>query len=279
MKNRKLTAALIALPAAAVLTGCSLSPAPDQAGLIYDAGALSKTSFQECVAPGGRAFYGPSDKEFTYPAGQRTYVFGPGEESDIGTITVADKDGIDLGVVGQLRFALNTDCSVLTQFHERIGLKYDGGQDWTGILAVYLQQPLRKAVTEATQGMTWRQLYQDPAAKATWEKRVKDTLPEAIKQATGGDYFTGIDISLQKPVLPQALTDQLLATQQATEAALAQEARNRELELKAAGERKLVDLYGADNYVLLKAIEDGKVQILPVPQGAIVNLPTPPRVG
>ncbi|QOH59819.1 SPFH domain-containing protein [Rhodococcus rhodochrous] len=271
--NRKLTAALIGLPVVAVLTGCSLSPAPDQAGLIYDAGPLSTTSFQECVAPGSRAFYGPSDREYTYPAGQRTYVFGGGEESDIDYIRVADKDGIDLGVAGQLRFTLNTDCDTLVQFHEKIGLKYDGGKDWSGILAVYLQQPLRKAITEATQGQTWRELYQDPKKKSDWENAVKAALPAAIEQATGGAYFINIDLSLQKPVLPQQLTDQLLATQRASEAAIAQAEENRRLELKAQGEKALIDLYGADNYVLLKAIEDGKIQILPVPQGAIINLP------
>ncbi|WP_192378641.1 SPFH domain-containing protein [Rhodococcus rhodochrous] len=275
--NRKTATALIAFPAVLILTGCSISTSPDEAGLIYDAGPLSKTSFQECVAPSARVFYGPADQSFTYPAGQRTYVFGTGEESDIATITVADRDGIDLGVVGQLRFTLNTDCDTLVQFHEKIGLKYEGGQDWPGILAVYLQQPLRKAITEATQGMTWRELYQDPAAKATWEKRVKDTLPAAIEQATGGEYFTNIDLSLQKPVLPKELTDQLLATQRAAEAAIAQEEENRRLELKAQGERALIDLYGADNYVVLKAIEDGKIQILPVPQGAIINLPAGDR--
>lgn len=271
--NRKLTAALIGLPVVAVLTGCSLSPAPDQAGLIYDAGPLSTTSFQECVAPGSRSFYGPADREYTYPAGQRTYVFGGGEESDIDYIRVADKDGIDLGVAGQLRFTLNTDCDTLVQFHEKIGLKYDGGKDWSGILAVYLQQPLRKAITEATQGQTWRELYQDPKKKADWENAVKNALPAAIEQATGGAYFINIDLSLQKPVLPQQLTDQLLATQRATEATLAQEEENKRLEKKAEGEKALIDLYGADNYVLLKAIEDGKIQILPVPQGAIINLP------
>lgn len=275
--NRKTNAALLAIPVALVLTGCSLSPAPDQAGLIYDAGPLSKTSFQECVAPGARAFYGPADQEFTYPAGQRTYVFGTGDEADIDYIRVADRDGIDLGVAGQLRFTLNTDCDTLVQFHEKIGLKYDGGKDWSGILAVYLQQPLRKAITEATQGQTWRELYQDPKTKSAWEQAVKDALPAAINQATGGDYFTNIDLSLQKPVLPQALTDQLLATQRASEAAIAQEEENRRLELKAQGERALIDLYGADNYVILKAIEDGSIQILPVPQGAIVNLPSQGR--
>jgi len=271
--NRKLTATLIALPAAAILTGCSLSPAPDQAGLIYDAGPLSTTSFQECVSPGARSFYGPSDREYTYPAGQRTYVFGGGEESDSDFIGVADKDGIDLGVAGQLRFTLNTDCDTLVQFHEKIGLKYGGGGDWSGILAVYLQQPLRKAITEATQGQTWRELYQDPKKKSDWENAVKSALPAAIEQATGGAYFINIDLSLQKPVLPQQLTDQLLATQRATEATLAQVEENKRLEQKALGEQKLVDLYGADNYVLLKAIENGNIQILPVPQGAIINLP------
>lgn len=265
-------AAFLAVSVIGGTTACTVTnPAPDQSSVIYNAGPLSKTEFQECVAPGGRTISDMFDQSYSYPAGQRTYVFGAGEESDMATITVADKDGIDLGVTGQLRFTLNTECAILTQFHEKIGLK--AGGDWQGILNVYLQQPLRKAITEATQGMTWRELYQDPKMKADWETAVKTALPAAIKQATGDEYFTNIDLSLQKPILPQALTDQLLATQRATEATVAQTQENLRLAQKALGEKALIDLYGADNYVTLKAIENGNIQILPVPQGAIINLP------
>lgn len=276
--KRIVAAALLAGAMIVTSTACTVTnPAPDEASVVYNAGPVSKTEFQECVAPGGRTFSDPFDTSYTYPAGQRTYVFGAGQEADIPTVTVADKDGIDLGVQGQLRFTLNTECETLAQFHEKIGLK--AGGDWNSILTVYLQQPLKKAITEATQGQTWRQLYQDPAAKAAWEKSVKDALPAAIEQATGDGYFINIDLSLQKPVLPQALTEQLLATQRAAEATIAQAEENARLALKAEGERKLIELYGADNYVTLKAIEDGKIQILPVPQGAIINLPAPARIG
>ncbi|MBM4707879.1 hypothetical protein GS982_01615 [Rhodococcus hoagii] len=276
--KRALGASMIAAAALVGTTACTVTaPAPDEAGIVYNAGPVAKTEFQNCVAPGGRSISDPFDKNYTYPAGQRTYVFGNGEERDMETITVADKDGIDLGVQGQLRFALNTECDTLVQFHEKIGLK--AGGDWKGILAIYLQQPLRKAITEATQGMTWRELYQDPAKKAEWEKRVKDALPGAIKQATGDEYFTGIDISLQKPILPAALTQQLQATQTATEAKNAQIQENLRLTEKAKGEQAQIDLLkslgeqGAQNYVTLKAIESGKIQILPVPQGSIINMP------
>lgn len=276
--KRIVAATLLSVGVIGASTACTVTnPAPDEASVVYNAGPVSKTEFQECVAPGGRTFSDPFDSSYTYPAGQRTYVFGAGEGADTGTITVADKDGIDLGVQGQLRFTLNTECETLAQFHERIGLK--AGGDWESILVTYLDQSLRKSITEATQGQTWRELYQDPAAKAAWEKSVKEALPAAIKQATGDEYFINIDLSLQKPVLPGQLSEQLLATQRATEATLAQAEENKRLELKAEGERKLIELYGADNYVTLKAIEDGKIQILPVPQGAIINVPTPPRVG
>lgn len=270
--KRIATAILLAGGLLATGTACTVTnPAPDEAGLVYNAGPVSKTSFQECVAPGGRTISDMFDQSYTYPAGQRTYVFGSGEEADMATVGVADKDGITLGATGQLRFTLNTDCETLTRFHERIGLK--AGGDWASILTVYLQQPLKKAITEATQGMTWRELYQQPEKKAEWERAVKAALPGAIKQATGDEYFIDIDLSLQKPILPQELTDQLLATQRATEATKAQAEENARLAKKAEGEKALIDIYGADNYVMIKAIENGKIQILPVPQGSILNMP------
>lgn len=78
---------------------------------------------------------------------------------------------------------------MLQKFHEQIGLKFDAAMDgdttsegWRNMLGVYAYQPLRRAVNDATQGLTWKELYSDPAAKAKWEDQVNRLLPVYIKQ-------------------------------------------------------------------------------------------------
>ena len=271
---RKLTVTTLAAAVIGSSVACSVATDPDQVSVVYNKGPVAATEWQEQVNPGSRAWVDPFDESYSYPAGQRTYVFSTGTDAaDRPSLDVADKDGIQLGVPGQLRFALNTDPEVLKQFHEKIGLKF--GKDegaWGQILNVYLQQPLNRAVTEATQGFTWRDLYQDPAKKAEWEKKAKELLPEFIKQAAGGEYFNGIDLTLQKPVLPQQLLTSLLGAQTAEQELNRQKAENEVVALKAIGERALVDLYGADNYALLKAIESGKVTFMQLPANGNVAL-------
>lgn len=281
MNFRRIVAIPIVAAAAIGLTACTVTnPAPDEVGLVYNQGPVSKTEFQECVLPGGRTVSDAFDTAVKYPAGQRTYRIGSDEGADLETITVADKDATPLGMTGQMIFALDTSCDTdlgrdnpIVQFHEKIGLKYDG--NWSNILRDYLVPSLRKAITEAVQQSDWRSLFADPTAKVELEKHVRDSLPGFLEQAMGGRYISpeSINISLNQPVLPQAITEQNVNTQRAEAAAKQQEAENRALDLKSQGERKMVDLYGADNYVLLRAIESGSVQLMYVPQGTNINLP------
>nr|WP_296764000.1 SPFH domain-containing protein [Rhodococcus sp. (in: high G+C Gram-positive bacteria)] len=269
--NRKAIPVVIAA-LAVILSGtaCSVSTEPDEVAVVYNKGPVAATQWQEQVNPGSRAWVDPFDESYPYPAGQRTWAFTGLEGADRATISVADQDGITLDIPGTARFALNTDPETLKQFHEKIGLNYQ--DNWKGLLGVYLDTPLNRAVTEATQGFTWRDLYQDPTAKAAWEKKAKELLPDFIKQAGGGEFFNGIDLTLQKPVLPPQLTDRLLGVETAKAALDQQEAENAVVASKAIGEQKLVDLYGKDNYALLKAIESGKVEFMQLPAGAGVSI-------
>ncbi|MGI4893737.1 MAG: hypothetical protein ACRYF3_01325 [Janthinobacterium lividum] len=102
-----------------------------------------------------------------------------------GPFTVA-AGNVELILSGIARFSLNTDCATLQQFHEQIGLKFaayseddsdstsDGGRK---MIATYVQAPLQRAMNDATQGSDWVALYNDPQAKADWEKRVGNSSP------------------------------------------------------------------------------------------------------
>lgn len=267
MRFRKFAiAALIAAPA---LTACTVAnPAPDQNGILYDKGIVSDTEFNRCIAPGEKSFSSAFDQAFEYPAGQRSYVFSAEEGGrDRAPYSAPTKDAVTIGVEGQMRFELTSDCELLRQFHEKIGLRYQNEDGWLTILRTYLDQPLNRAVAEVTQGMDWKALYSDPAAKAKWEKDIAEKLPTYINQAAGGAYFVNVGVTLQKPVLPSDLTDALQAAQTAQQQKSAQESRNDQIDVELEAIRKLVEVLGADGYVAYKAVQEGDVQVLPIPQG------------
>ena len=262
-----LAATLLAIPAIAACT--VTNPNPDENGLVYNKGPVSDTTFDKCVEPGGKDFSSMFDASYTYPAGQRYFVFTSEETGrDRSPYQAPTRDAVTVGVEGQMRFELTSDCELLRQFHEKIGLRNKGDEGWQTVLRTYLDQPLNRAITEVTQERDWKSLYSDPKAKASWEKAVMDKLPAYIKQAAGGDYFTNISLTLQKPILPGDLTDALQAAQTAQQQKSAQESRNTQIDVELEAIRKLVEVLGADGYVAYKAVQEGKVQVLPIPQGA-----------
>ena len=264
----------IAVGAIAVmaLTGCTVTnPNPDENGVLYDKGPIRDTEFNTCVEPGEKKFSSLMDASYTYPAGQRHFVFSEQEAGrDREPYSAPTKDAVTVGIEGQMRFELTGDCELLKQFHEKIGLRNQGDDGWRTILNIYLDQPLNRALTEVTQGMEWKELYSDPATKAEWEKQVMEKLNIYVKQSAGGEYFQNISLTLQKPILPDELTKALQAAQTAQQENIAQESRNKQIDTEMLAIRKLVEILGPDAYVTYKAIQDGKISVLPIPAGANV---------
>jgi len=265
---------------AVLVNNTSISTEPDQQGLWYKAGPLTSTKFDHCVAPGNRELTGGlSDKTFVYPAGQRTFVFSADGAGDTGPIVALTKDNIELTTSGVVRFDLTNDCEVLKTFHERIALKenaqmVDGetSEGWRKILQVYLQASLQRAVNEATQEFNWKELYNDVNVKASWEKKVGELLPRFVQQGMDGEYFSNYSLTIQKPILPEDLSNALQATQTAIEQNNAQKERNATIQTEAESIKRLVDILGPEGYNTYQAIKDGKITIYPIPQGSGLNV-------
>lgn len=261
----------------------SISTEPDQQGLWYKAGPFTSTSFDHCVVPGTRQLTGGlADKTFVYPAGQRTYEFANGSP-DTGAIVALTKDNIELTTSGVVRFYLTTDCKTLQAFHEKIALKenaaMNGGETsegWHKVLRVYLQASLQRAVNEATQEFNWKELYNDVAVKAEWEKKVSELLPRFVQQGMDGEYFQNYSLTIQKPTLPEELVKALQDTQTAIEQNNAQKERNATVQTEAESIKRLVDILGPDGYNTYQAIKDGRMPIYTIPQGSGVNVPGQP---
>lgn len=264
-------------------TGCSASTEPDQVGLQYGAGPIESTKFAACVKPSEREGLGVFDKFYSYPAGTRTYTFD--DPGDRGPVEIADKDGQPLSVSGILTFSLNTECEVLQKFHERIGIKYgassDGVKQWDEVLADYLGQPLRSAMRDAAAGYTWRELYSDAGKRTKWENKVKELLPEYVKDLAEGDFFGNFTLLSQVPQpgsnLLKQITEQNTQVERLNTIQAQKEAQAAEIKQM----QQLVDLLGPEGYILyrnqLNCEQDGAkgcLPFLPIPEGSNVILPT-----
>ncbi|MDX6741198.1 SPFH domain-containing protein [Actinocorallia sp. A-T 12471] len=283
---------LKALAAVAVLVlltglsaGCSVSVAPDHKGIEYNAGPFSSTKFDACG--NGRIWHGPGDQVFTYPIGQRTYKFGDGGDTD--ALKVVSRDDLELTVEGVATFSLNDDCATLRKFHEEIGLKYEAYEEegWGKMLRTYIGAPLDRALDEVSKKYPWQDLYSDPDTKRKWESEVGAAVAAQVNATAGDNFFcaptyngTGecgaFLLTLQQPVPPDNVRAALAAAQQAIEDNNTQENRNKQIRTEIQALKELVKVLGPNGAVLYQAIKDGKITVVPVPQGGNLNItPTP----
>lgn len=290
--RRRLTAALVAL-AAALTAGCSIAnTTASEVALQYGAGPLDSRTFVQCVPSSTREVNDINDDHYYYPAGQRDFTFGGnGEGIDSAALTSTTQDAQEISVSGTVKFTLNTDCSEYTDptgkkwpggklqfFHELIASKYsaaptDGGESmpggWAALLRNYLGAALDRAADNEALKFGWQQLFTDTAKKAEWEQAVLKQLPEILKSLTQGvDLITVNSVLLQKPGIQPQLVSGLTEKQAA-------ELRNQAAEVdKLAAANFPGGIAGYQAYqqqqAINQAIKDGKVSVLPVPQGSPV---------
>lgn len=271
---------------ATAVAGCSAAVAPDKKGLEYDAGPMSGTKFSNCANPGTREYKGPGDKIILLPVGQRTYEFSTNEKSrDTGPIDVVSKDNLTMTVSGVATFALNSDCKTLRKFWEGIGIKYKADTDdgWEKLLATYIKQPLDRIMDQESKKYGWLQLYSDPEVKRQWETAVGTAVVAQVNSLAGGEYFCAptysgsgpcgsFSLNLQQPVPPQPVVDSLANAQKAIQDNNTQKNQNVKVRTELETIRDLVKVLGPQGYILYKALQDGQVPIIPVPQGGNINV-------
>lgn len=277
---------ILAAVAMVLLTGCStISTAPDQVGLHYDAGAFSDTQFENCVKSGEMNVDGPGDEHFVYPSGVRTYKFSEAVGAEQAPISVTTKDNVQMTVSGILGFEINTDCKTLQAFHEAIGLKYEvddtGIHKWTELLNDYLGQQLQATMNSAAAAFTVDELYSNADKRAEWGNAVKENLPKAVLDFARGDYFddNSYTLVLQRPLPPQRYLDQLQEQQVQAERLDTIDAQKAAQEAELAQIEQLVRTFGGwEGYIAYRnqlnceQNADSCVQFIPIPQGGNVNV-------
>jgi hypothetical protein len=291
--KRALTVLAGATLTALAAAGCStVNTAPDQIALHYSGGSFSSQTFKECISPGTRNVNGPGEHYFYYPTGQRTFKFSDDAGSDSKPLTASTKDQQELVVKGTITFTLNTSCDKFTdstgrewpggklqKFNDTIGRKYSAyategnvepGDGWDQMLGVYIKDIADRAIDNEALKYGWESLYNDVSSKAKWEQDVIGAIPALVKAQAGEDFFTINNVVLQKPDISSALKEQLAAKQAAVLRGQAAQVDQKTAESWPGG----IAAYLAyqQQLAINKAITDGKVQILPVPQGVGINI-------
>ncbi len=270
----------------ALLTGCStVSTNSDQAAAVFDSGWFGEdTTFKDCQGSNINDYYSPGTIGYIYPKGQRTYEFDTAKRdagnAESGNIEIVSSDGATLQVAGLLNFTLNTECEILRQFHDRIGLKYgaseEGVGDWAPLLNNYLGIPLRDTLKIEARNYTARDLYFDTnGTRQKWIDAAIKALPAEVKELAEGAYFEGFTLKVPDIFLPENLKrqidEQLVQVERLATIDAQAEASAREREQL----RGLLELFGGwEGYVAYRNLiaceenADRCAPFIPVPQGS-----------
>lgn len=280
------------LGGALVITGCSIgNTTASEVALQYGSGPFDSKTFVKCIPSGTRSIDDVNDDHYYYPSGQRDFTFGQQQGADEAQLTSTTRDPQQIFVSGTVKFTLNTDCTSykdatgkewpggkLQKFHELIASKYgaaptDGGtamnSGWTDLLRNYIGAAVDRSTDNEALKYTYLDLYTNPDKKAQWEKDVLAQIPQILNTLTGGDDLIKIDaVVLQKPDLPPALMDAMVQVQAANQRAAAAQVDEQAAQSFPGG------IAGYTQYqqqqAVNQAIKDGKVPVLPIPQGSSI---------
>lgn len=292
---------LLVFVAVAVLSGCGAlgykSSAVNELCLIYSGGTWEEKEYKGLLDPGStNEGTGIGSSTYCYRIDQRSYIASAQDgRGDTRPVQVAAKGEVEGSVVRmnveyQLYFTLNQDEDVIRAFHENLGVKTEAWDEdgWVTMLQEYFEPQIERALETAALRHDWRALYADEEARREFQRDTVSTLQQNIRDVIGGDYFCGpaydgtnecgaFTFTVGKPEPVNAdIISAIERRVEAEELTAAQAQENERIAAQVEGEERLVELYGAQGALLLKAIESGVVQIMVVPEGGEgVTVPVP----
>lgn len=264
-------------------------------GLSYGGGPFEGEHFQQVVSPGhGLFFNGWFDKLYLYPVTQRNYIISKsGVEGDRGHadfVPAPSSDRIEVDFEVAVYFKLN--LNKLQEFHEQIGLKYHAWTDdgWDQMLNDSFRQQIENLIQEEARSYSVAAIYADPGILIQIQNDVERQLQGRVAEVLGNSYFCGPAFVEGEPCSPISfvikrvtLPENVVASYQSIKVSenniqvKQNEVLQAELQAKAVTvlNEALEAAGNSESYVLLKAIESGKISFWVIPSGADLALTTP----
>ncbi|MEO6629809.1 MAG: SPFH domain-containing protein [Aquihabitans sp.] len=275
------------------LVGSSLKKTPrDRIGISYGGGPIEGSKFQKIVSPGHTLFFnGFFDPLYLYPDDQRNYIISksPSQGSPTPDSVVApSKDRVQIEYQVAVYYKLNTDR--LQAFHEQLGLKYNAftSKGWDALIRDTFRQQIENALQEETRRYDVSGIYGNADVLVKIQDAVQATLSVRLKAALGQAFFCSPQFErgqkcedptfiIKRADIPKsvAVAYEQVRVSEVNIATRKNEILQREVEAKGIQAINTALQEGGQAYVLLKAIESGKINFWVLPSDGGVSLTTP----
>lgn len=246
-------------------------------GISYGGGPFESAHFQKIVKPGSGLFFnGFFDPLYLYPSDQQNYIVS--KNPRVGAVRGKDQiiaptsDRVQLTYQVAMYFKLNTD--LLRQFHEQLGLQYKAytSSGWNNLLQDTFRQQIENALQQQTRRYSVADLYGNAKLLVQLQTQVQKTVSQKLISALGEPYFCAPTFKpggtcespnfiVKQIDIPSGVVTafQNVRTSQIQIDVMKNQVLQRQEEAKGIAALNVQLRIAGTNYVLLRAIEQGKI--------------------